>query len=178
MKSSKAQKDYRFGVMICYEGTVPQIARGFAIDKNDAKKVDWLVNISNDGWFVKFADGKVKPSTELQQHTIASVFRAVENRLSVLRSVNTGISCLIDPLGRIQNGYMAGDLPREVFDRAGVEGYFADRVVIDSRVTIFSRFGQWLGTSCVVLVLCILILLLSGPVIRNITKKVGKNEKR
>ncbi len=73
---------------------------------------------------------------------------------------------------------MAGDLPREVFDRAGVEGYFADRVVIDSRVTIFSRFGQWLGTSCVVLVLCILILLLSGPVIRNITKKVGKNEKR
>jgi len=178
MRGNAEEKDYKFGVMICYEGTIPEIARGFTLDENGAKKVDWLVNISNDGWFVKFTDGRVKASTELQQHTIACVFRAVENRLSVLRSVNTGVSCLIDSLGRIQNGYMAGDLPKEAFIRTGVEGYFADRVVIDGRVTIFSRLGQWLDTGCVAVVLCILILLLSGPVVRNITKKVGTNEKR
>jgi apolipoprotein N-acyltransferase len=178
MKSGLTGREYHFGVMICYESTIPGIARGFALDENEAKKVDWLVNISNDGWFVKFTNGSVKPSTELQQHTIASVFRAVENRLSVLRSVNTGISCLIDPLGRMQKGYLAGDLPKDVFDRAGVEGYFTDRVVIDSRATIFSRYGQWLATGCVVLVLCILILLLFGPVVRNITKKIGTNEKQ
>jgi len=171
MTGNAEKKDYRFGVMICYEGTIPGIAQGFALDENGVKKVDWLVNISNDGWFVKFTNGKVKPSTELQQHTIASVFRAVENRLSVIRSVNTGISCLIDPLGRIQNGYLTGDLHRKAFNRAGVEGYFADRIVTDSRVTIFSRYGQWLGSGCLIVVLGTLILLLSAWIVRNITKR-------
>ncbi len=177
VKSTAANKEYRFGVMICYESTIPQIARGFALDENRAKKVDWLVNMSNDGWFVKFDNGRVRPSTELQQHAIVSVFRAVENRLSVLRSVNTGISCLIDPLGRIQAGFRSGDLPKDPMARTGVQGYFCDRVVIDSRVTIFSRFGQWLDTGCVAAVLCILILLVFGPVIRNIRKKVADDEK-
>jgi apolipoprotein N-acyltransferase len=171
IKGKAKEKTYRFGVMICYESTIPAIARGFALDGNGAKKVDWLVNISNDGWFVKFSNGKVGPSTELQQHTIASIFRAVENRLSVLRSVNTGISCLIDPLGRIQDGYLAGDLPVRAFNRAGVEGYFADRVVIDSRVTVFSRYGQWLGKACRIIVLGILILLPSAWIVRNIKKR-------
>jgi apolipoprotein N-acyltransferase len=171
MKGKAKEKEYRFGVMICYESAIPAIARGFAVDENGAKKVDWLVNISNDGWFVKFSNGRVRPSTELQQHTIASVFRAVENRLSVIRSVNTGISCLIDPLGRIQDGFLAGDLPAKVFDRAGVKGYFADRVVIDSRVTVLSRYGQWLGTGCRIIVLGILILLSSAWIVRNIRKR-------
>jgi apolipoprotein N-acyltransferase len=74
MKGKAKEKEYRFGVMICYESAIPAIARGFAVDENGAKKVDWLVNISNDGWFVKFSNGRVRPSTELQQHTIASVF--------------------------------------------------------------------------------------------------------
>jgi apolipoprotein N-acyltransferase len=173
MMEEPKEKKYRFGVMICYESAIPAIARGFTLDENSAKKVDWLVNISNDGWFVKFSNGKVRPSTELQQHTIASVFRAVENRLSVIRSVNTGISCLVDPLGRIQDGYLAGDLPKRAFDRAGVEGYFADRVVIDGRVTVFSRYGQWLGKACRVIVLGILILLPYAWIVRNIIKEFG-----
>jgi apolipoprotein N-acyltransferase len=171
MLSNAKEKQYEFGVMICYESTIPEIARGFTLNENGEKKVEWLVNISNDGWFVKFSNGKVRPSTELQQHTIASVFRAVENRLSVIRSVNTGISCLIDPLGRIQNSYLVGDLPVRAFGRAGVEGYFVDRVVIDGRVTVFSRYGQWLGTGCRIIVLGILILLPSAWIVRNIRKR-------
>ncbi|MHC4535183.1 MAG: apolipoprotein N-acyltransferase, partial [Planctomycetota bacterium] len=61
-------QDYKFSVMICYEGTVPAIARRFALDKQGTKQIDWLVNISNDGWFVRFKDGKVLPSAELPQH--------------------------------------------------------------------------------------------------------------
>jgi apolipoprotein N-acyltransferase len=174
MTGNAEEKTYRFGVMICYESAIPAVARGFALDENGAKMVDWLVNISNDGWFVKFSNGKVRPSTELQQHTIASVFRAVENRFSVIRSVNTGISCLIDPLGRIQDGYLAGDLPVRAFGRAGVEGYFLDRVVIDSRVTVFSRYGQWLGTGCRIIVLGMLILLPSAWIVRNIRKRIRR----
>ncbi|MEK7992455.1 MAG: apolipoprotein N-acyltransferase, partial [Planctomycetota bacterium] len=56
---------YRFGVMICYEDTVPAIARKFALDEQGGKRLDWLVNISNDGWFVRFKDEQVLPSAEL-----------------------------------------------------------------------------------------------------------------
>jgi len=138
----------RFGVMICYEDAVPYVVRKFVLDKQGNKQIDWLVNISNDGWFVRFKNEKVITSTELAQHTVVCSLRAVENRTAVVRSVNTGISCVIDSLGRIRDGYAAGNLPKRSFDRRGVEGWFADIVPIDSRITIFSRYGQWLDLSC------------------------------
>ncbi|MHC4221555.1 MAG: apolipoprotein N-acyltransferase [Planctomycetota bacterium] len=101
---SKKAAAYKFGVLICYEDVVPYIGRKFALDDSGQKKIDWLVNISNDGWFVSGKDDEISASTELSQHTAICVFRAIENRLSVLRSVNTGVSCLIDSLGRIKEG--------------------------------------------------------------------------
>ena len=145
-------KRYKFSVMICYEDTVPAIARRFAIDQKGQKRLDWLINISNDGWFVKFENGKVFPSTELAQHTTICVFRAVENRLAILRSVNTGISCLIDSLGRIRDGYVKGstDFPVTAMARKGMAGWFVDKVPIDKRTTFFSKYGQWLDFCCAV----------------------------
>lgn len=159
------EEGYKFGVMICYEGTVPAIARNFSLDGNGGKGVDWLVNISNDGWFVKFENGNVLPSAELPQHTVICVFRAVENRVAVIRSVNTGISCLIDTVGRLKNGYLYGDLPIKVMERSGIAGWFADKMPIDARVTFFSRYGQWLDFWCaVVLVLFVVIAVVMGKV--------------
>jgi len=77
---------FHFGVLICYEDTVPYLARGLALEG-----VDCLVNVTNDGWF--------KASPELDQHVIASVFRAVETRKPVLRAANTGITSIISPRG-------------------------------------------------------------------------------
>ena len=143
-------QDYKFGVIICYEGTVPEIARKFALDEHGAKRIDWIVNISNDGWFVRFKDDKVKPSTELAQHAAVCAFRAVENRLAILRSVNTGISCLIDSAGRIRDGYLQGTLPAEAMSRTGMDGWFTERIPIDTRVTFFSKykFAGLLDFSC------------------------------
>jgi len=152
---------YKFSVMICYEDTVPAVARGFSSDKSGKKRVDWLVNISNDGWFVRFKNGRVCPTTELSEHTAICVFRAVENRLAVLRSVNTGISCLIDTIGRIRNGYEAGTLPKKAMDRKGMAGFFTDRVPIDKRVSFFSRYGQWLDLCCEI----VFILLIAASLI-------------
>jgi apolipoprotein N-acyltransferase len=73
-------------VLICYEDTLPYLARGLA-----RQGADFLVNVTNDGWF--------KASPELDQHVIASVFRAVETRKPVLRAANTGISSIISPRG-------------------------------------------------------------------------------
>ena len=143
-------ESYRFSVIICYEDVVPYIARKFALDERGNKRIDWLVNISNDGWFVRFDDdsGAVRPSTELAQHAATCVFRAVENRLCIIRSVNTGISCLIDSLGNIRDGYLAGTLPTNAMDRTGMAGWFADKMPIDKRVTFFSKYGQWLDFCC------------------------------
>ncbi|HUW19388.1 MAG TPA: apolipoprotein N-acyltransferase [Sedimentisphaerales bacterium] len=156
---------YRFSVMICYEDTIPAIARTFAKSENGRKGVDWLVNISNDGWFVRFTHGKVLASTELRQHMAVCVFRAVENRLAVLRSVNTGISCLIDTLGRVRDGYVAGNLPAQAMDRKGIAGWFVDKMPIDKRVTFFSRCGQWLDFCCA---LCLVLLIILPSTLRFI----------
>ena len=159
--------EYRFGVMICYEDTVPSIARRFLRTKEGVKGVDFLVNISNDGWFVDFEDGKVGARTELGQHTAICVFRAVENRVAIVRSVNTGISCLINPIGQIKGEFAAGTLPREVMLREGVAGWFVSRVPIDRRQTIFSRYGQWLDFLCSGAFFLVIILPLLARFIRN-----------
>jgi len=164
--AGQKKQAYKFSVMICYEDAVPAIARRFAINEKGGKNIDWLVNISNDGWFVRFAngfdkltkDGKVFPSTELSQHAAICVFRAVENRLAVVRSVNTGVSCLIDTLGHIRNGYVAGTLPHRAMARTGMAGWLVDRVPIDKRTTFFSRNGQWLDFCCAACLVWLIII--------------------
>lgn len=170
--TGKEKQVYKFSVMICYEDAVPEIARRFATEKGK-KKISWLVNISNDGWFVRFAKDKVSPSAELNQHAAICVFRAVENRLAVVRSVNTGVSCLIDSLGHIRNGFVAGTLPHQAMARTGMTGWFVDRVPIDKRNTVFSRYGQWLDFCCAACFVWLMIMPTAG---RFLFRK-GQNRK-
>ncbi len=81
-------KDHKTGVLICFEILFPHIASGFV--NNGA---DILTTITNDAWFGQ-------TSAPLQHFSMA-VFRAVENRRSVARAANTGISGFIDPTGKI-----------------------------------------------------------------------------
>ncbi|MFC1762435.1 apolipoprotein N-acyltransferase [Planctomycetota bacterium] len=147
-----AQDPYQFGVIICFEDTIPRLARSYALDEQGRKQVDWLVNISNDGWFVGFDDttGDVQATAELIQHVAICTFRAVENRLGILRSVNTGISCLIAPSGRIHWGFnhASPGFPEDPLARQGIAGWFADTMPIDTRVTWFTRLGPWLDRVC------------------------------
>jgi apolipoprotein N-acyltransferase len=175
MHTPDSNTNYKFSVMICYEDAVPVMARRFATDAKNSKQIDWLVNISNDGWFVQFEKGKVLPATELSQHAAICAFRAVENRLAILRSVNTGISCMIDTLGRIRDGYAAGNLPQKAFERQGVKGWFADIVPIDTRTTFFSRHGQWLDFCCQLCVIAIIIAVILERLIKTIGEK-GSNQ--
>jgi apolipoprotein N-acyltransferase len=78
----------RVGVLICYEGIFPEIGRSWG--RSDASL---LVNITNDAWFGM--------TSAPFQHLSMTVFRAVENRLYVVRAANTGVSAIIDATGRI-----------------------------------------------------------------------------
>jgi apolipoprotein N-acyltransferase len=168
---SERRSPYHFGVIICYEDTIPYVARNFALDPQGRKQVDWLVNISNDGWFVRFEKDppRVIPSTELPQHAAICAFRAVENRLAIVRSVNTGISCLIDSTGRIRDGYLAASdgFPRRSVERIAMAGWFLDRLPIDKRVTFYSRHGEWFADSCAVIFAATLVWPLGARLVRR-----------
>jgi apolipoprotein N-acyltransferase len=81
-------QEHRTGVLICFEILFPHIATKFV--KNGA---DILTTITNDAWFGR--------TSAPMQHFSMAVFRAVENRRSVVRAANTGISGFIDPTGKI-----------------------------------------------------------------------------
>ncbi len=87
MGATLAWEDAKLGMLICFEGIFPDLAR--AMTKNQA---DLLINITNDAWFGK--------TSAPYQHLSMTVFRAVENKRCLVRSANTGISGFIDPVGR------------------------------------------------------------------------------
>jgi apolipoprotein N-acyltransferase len=127
---------YRFACLICYEDSDPYIARHYVADD----PVDFLVNISNDGWF----DG----TEEHEQHLAICRFRAVETRRSVVRAVNMGISAVIDPDGRVIA------LPGASWSQSKqVEGVVSEVVPLDRRESGYARLGDWVPAGCWAVVL-------------------------
>ncbi len=97
-------KGKKFGSLICYEGIFNRLCREYKL-----LGADCLVNITNDGWTDTF-NGHM-------QHFSASVFRAVENGLWLVRVGNTGYTSFVDPHGRITSsipilgkGHLVGDI--------------------------------------------------------------------
>ena len=78
----------RAGVFICFESAFPTIARTFT-----NAGADVLINISNDGYLGR--------TPVIRQHLANVIFRAVENRRTILRVTNTGISARITPDGEV-----------------------------------------------------------------------------
>lgn len=79
---------FPLGIQICYEMIFPELSR--EMTRNHAA---FLINMTNDAWYGK--------TSAPYQHFSMAVFRAIENRRSLIRSANTGISGFIDPVGRI-----------------------------------------------------------------------------
>lgn len=129
---------WRFGIPICYEDVMPYVIRGFVWDGLQ-RRVDFLINISNDGWFLH--------SNELPQHLAIAVFRAVENRVGFARAVNTGVSGFIDPSGEIHSLVAT----QGCWHGPGVVGFSIDQVSIDDRGSFYGRFGDLFAIMCLLL---------------------------
>ena len=106
---------------LCYEIIFP----GEAMPGSE--RPGWLINLTNDGWF-GISSG---PYQHLQQARV----RTIEQGLPLVRAANTGISAVVDPLGRIvkslplgAEGVMDASLPRRIdaplYARTGDGGIF------------------------------------------------------
>ena len=120
---------YSLATAICFEDTVPHVVRRFFDEAEGGRQPDVLLNMSNDGWF--------RGSSEHDMHLAVSVFRAVENRVPLARAANTGVSAIIDGNGRVLSA-----LPKLK------EDILFGVLPLDDRTGPYSRWGDWLGRSC------------------------------
>lgn len=92
--------DCRFGTLICYDIV-------YAAEVRDLKRkgCQFIVNVTNEGWFAY--------TGELEQMLTMSIFRAVENRIGILRAGNTGITGNIPPTGEIIPGQLLTVPPKD-----------------------------------------------------------------
>ena len=127
-------KGSKFGSPICYEIIFPNQVRKFT-----KKGANFLVTITNDGWYGK--------SSAPYQHFAMAVLRAVENRRYLLRAATTGISGIVDPYGRILS-------QSELMTKT----YLLGQITPSEKLTFYTRFGDVLPPGSLTLALVFLIL--------------------
>ncbi len=131
----------RFGALICFEDIFPSLALNLA-----ELNAGFLSVITNDAWF--------GPTAAPYQHLQASIFRAVENGISVVRAANTGVSAFINPRGQVIE---------RVKDSKGIDIFVTGRATaelpVENEMTLYRRGGYLFPYGALLLLLCGLLLL-------------------
>lgn len=123
----------RMGILLCFESIFPELARVRTL-----RGANLLVNLTNDAWYGR-------SSAPFQQVPMV-VLRAIENRRSLARAANTGISCLIDPLGRVLRA-------SPIFEALTVSG----RLPLIEELSPYSRVGFLFPHLCLLLLSLMLL---------------------
>lgn len=132
-----AGQRWRLGPVICYEDLLPGFVR-----RVGQLHPDILVNLTSDQWF--------GARTEPYEHLALSVFAAVELRAPLVRAVNSGISALIDPNGRVLQKTYANDPYRE--PRTS-DGMLVTAPKMPGGHTVFVAWGHWFPVTCMAAIL-------------------------
>lgn len=114
----------RIGPLICYEDILPDMGRQ-AVQQG----ATLLVNLTNNAWF--------GPTYAPYQHRQLAAFRAIENRVYLVRATNTGLTSIIDPLGR-EHAALPTDQP----------GTRVHATQLLRMPTIYTRYGDWFAQLC------------------------------
>ncbi len=135
----------RFSTPICFEDVFGYLSRNFV---NAGAQI--LVNMTNDSW-----SGSI-PSE--MQHMAMGVFRAVENRRTMVRGTNAGITCTIEPDGKItsmidpfEENYMISTVP-----------------IYESTDTLYTKWGDWFAVTVLIASLAVL----AAGIVYKISRRV------
>ena len=121
-------------VLICFEDIFPHHTRAYV-----EEDTDFLLNLTNNGWFGE--------SAAQWQHAASAIFRAVENRVPLVRCANNGLTCLVDPFGRVSQVFFPGS--NDIYG-VGVKVVEVPLLGGHPRTpTFYRRFGDVFGWSCV-----------------------------
>jgi apolipoprotein N-acyltransferase len=120
-------QSFTFAVTICWENIFPGLFRQFV-----KRGAQFMINITNEAWFGK--------SAAPYQFLSMSVFRAVENGVFVIRCANTGVSCFIDPHGRIVDRLKDAN-GQDTF----IRGVLSRSIVPGDSKNVYTRYGDWSG---------------------------------
>lgn len=128
----------RYGTPICFEDAFSYVCRDMV-----REGADLLVNLTNNSWS--------RTDSAQVQHYVAAKFRSVENRITLVRSTNSGLTTVVDPWGRRQEslpmfeaGYLVLDVP----------------IYVPETPTFYTRHGDYLGRLFVLLSVALLALIL------------------
>jgi apolipoprotein N-acyltransferase len=130
---------YQFGVTICWENIFPNLVR-----KVVEKGAQFIVNITNEAWFGK--------TSTPYQFVAMSVFRAVENRVSVVRCANTGVSCFINPNGRIIGKVKKDN--KDIF----VRGFLTKEIPLSKKKTFYTIYGDIFSYLCMIVTIATILI--------------------
>jgi apolipoprotein N-acyltransferase len=137
---------YSFACVICFELSLDWLVR-----KAHLAGAQFIVNISNDAWFL--GDKWWQGSAELDLARSHAAFRAVENRIPIVRAVNRGISCVADPLGRIKDFAVKGK-------RKNVEGAFTATLSLCRESPPFLTLGNLFACVCLLAAAAVAVIAL------------------
>jgi apolipoprotein N-acyltransferase len=119
--------------IICYESIYGSFVNGFV--KNGA---NFLAVITNDGWW--------QNSQGHKQHLMLSKLRAIENRRSLVRAANTGVSAVIN---------MKGDITKSL--DYGVKGEIKATIPLNTQITVYNSHGDFIARISIFLSILLLL---------------------
>ena len=118
---TESANNAKFLAMVCYESIFPEFVSSFV-----KRGAEFLVFITNDSWWGNTSGAR--------QHNQFAVLRAIENRRWVIRCANGGISCFIDPLGRMYD-------TTSMYTEASISRTIGMR----DEQTFYTRHGDWIA---------------------------------
>ena len=113
----------RFGAPICWENSFPDVVRRFV-----AGGANFVASVTNEGFF--------GPTAAPYQTLAMNVFRAVENRVAIVRAATTGVSGFISPTGRVER--LVDDKGQDLF----VAGFLVRDVPLSRTKTFYTLHGD------------------------------------
>jgi apolipoprotein N-acyltransferase len=141
--------DVQVAPLICFEDTIGELARLFVLPTETSPGAHLLVDITNDGWFLRSAGSR--------QHLANAIFRCVETRRPMVRAANTGVTCFVNELGRITQRLQ--DETGSTFTEGVLTGEI--KVPTEHELTFYTRHGELFAKLCAVITLIGIIAAIS-----------------